>query len=207
MARGCALYTARTPTESPPHPPIRRLMPPLDAAILSTARLKLRPLGPQDATPLFVMYSDAQFMRYWSFPVMRRFEQAVDYVARRVQGSGADIEIVWAIELEATREVIGICSLFNLEMASTRAEIGFGLQNAFWGKGYMSEAARAVIDCAFDVLGLHRLEAETDPRNVASARVLERLGFVREGLLRERWIIDGEISNSVIYGLLRTDRR
>jgi len=182
-------------------------MPPLDAAILSTARLTLRPLGPQDATPLFGMYSDAQFMRYWSFPVMRRFEQAVDYVARRLQGSGADIEIVWAIELDATREVIGICSLFNVEMASTRAEIGFGLQSAFWGNGYMNEAAHAVIDCAFDVLRLHRLEAETDPRNVASARVLERLGFVREGLLRERWIIDGQISNSVIYGLLRTDRR
>ena len=92
-------------------------------------------------------------------------------------------------------------------MAAQRAEIGFGLQSAYWGKGYMSEAARAVVDCGFDVLRLHRIEADIDPRNRASARVLEKLGFVREGLLRERWIVDGEISDSAIYGLLRTDRR
>jgi RimJ/RimL family protein N-acetyltransferase len=153
------------------------------------------------------MYSDVEFMRYWSFPVMRRFEQAVDYLAHRMQGATADIELVWAIELSATHDVIGICSLFNVEMAAKRAEIGFGLQRPFWGHGYMSEAVRAVVECAFDVLQLRRIEAEIHPANEASARLLERLGFVREGLLRERWIVDGDISDSAIYGLLRTDRR
>jgi RimJ/RimL family protein N-acetyltransferase len=182
-------------------------MPPLDASALSTARLTLRPLQAQDAAPLFAMYSDVEFMRYWSFPVMRRFEQAVDYLAHRMQGATADIELVWAIELSATHDVIGICSLFNVEMAAKRAEIGFGLQRPFWGHGYMSEAVRAVVECAFDVLQLRRIEAEIHPANEASARLLERLGFVREGLLRERWIVDGDISDSAIYGLLRTDRR
>lgn len=182
-------------------------MPLSDASTLSTARLVLRPLRLEDAAPLFAMYSDIEFMRYWSFPVMKRFEQAVDYLARRMQGSAAEWEIVWAIELAATREVIGLCSLFNVEMASKRAEIGFGLQHPFWGQGYMSEAARAVVDCAFDVLRLRRLEADIDPRNVASARVVERLGFVREGLLRERWLIDGRVADSAIYGLLQVDRR
>ena len=198
-----SVYTADRQTSPNSH----ILMPPLDASSLSTARLTLRPLRGDDALPLFTMYSDAAFMRYWSFPLMKRFEQAVDYVAHRLQGSAAEIEIVWSVELTATHEVIGICSLFNLEMAAQRAEIGFGLQSAYWGKGYMSEAARAVVDCGFDVLRLHRIEADIDPRNRASARVLEKLGFVREGLLRERWIVDGEISDSAIYGLLRTDRR
>ncbi len=182
-------------------------MPPSDVSKLSTARLTLRPLCTDDAAPLFAMYSDVQFMRYWSFPVMKRFEQVVDYVARRMQGSATDTEIVWIVELAETREAIGICSLFNVEMASKRAEIGFGLQRPFWGRGYISEAVRAVVDSAFDVLDMHRIEAEIDPRNGASARVLERLGFVREGLLRERWIVDGRTSDSAFYGLLRSDRR
>lgn len=185
---------------------LRILMPLSDASTLSTARLMLRPLRMEDAAPLFAMYSDVEFMRYWSFPVMKRFEQAVDYLARRMQGFAADMEIVWTIELAATHEAIGTCSLFNFDIASKRAEIGFGLQRPFWGHGYMSEAARATVDCAFDVLRLHRVEAEIDPRNHASARVLERLGFVREGVLRERWFVDGKISDGAIYGLLRTDR-
>jgi len=182
-------------------------MPPLDASVLSTARLTLRPLQAQDAAPLFAMYSDVEFMRYWSFPVMRRFEQAVDYLAHRMQGAAVDIELVWAIELSATHDAIGICSLFNVEMAAKRAEIGFGLQRPFWGHGYMSEAVRAVVGCAFDVLRLRRIEAEIHPGNEASARLLERLGFVREGLLRERWIVDGDVSDSAIYGLLRNESR
>lgn len=182
-------------------------MPLHDVSTLSTARLTLRPLRTEDASPLFAMYSDVEFMRYWSFPVMKRYEQAVDYVARRMQGSVTQTEIFWAIDLTATNETIGTCCLFNADLVSKRAEIGFGLHRPFWGRGYMTEAARAAVDCAFDLLRLHRLEAEIDPRNTPSARVLERLGFVKEGLLRERWIIDDEISDGAIYGLLRTDRR
>ncbi len=156
---------------------------------------------------MFAMYSDVQFMRYWSFPVMTQIEQAIDYLARRMQGSAANTDLVWAVELASTHEMIGTCCLFNADLTSKHAEIGFGLHRPFWGNGYMSEAARAVVDCGFDLLQLHRIEAEIDPRNTASARVLERLGFVREGLLRERRMIDGEISDGAIYGLLRTDRR
>ena len=71
----------------------------------------------------------------------------------------------------------------------------------------MSEAGSALIEHAFGTLNLHRIEADIDPRNVASARLLERLGFVREGLLRDRWIVGGEVSDSALYGLLERDRR
>lgn len=178
-----------------------------DASTLSTARLILRPLRAEDAGPIFAMYSDVEFMRYWSFPVMQHFEQAVEYLAQRMQGSVTETEIVWAIELASTHEMIGTCCLFNADAVSKRAELGFGLHRPFWGHGYMTEAARAVVDCGFDCLRLHRIEAQIDPRNHASARVLERLGFAQEGLLRERWIVDGRVSDSAMYGLLRTDRR
>lgn len=156
---------------------------------------------------MFAMYSDLEFMRYWPFPVMARLEQAVEYLARRMQGSATGTEIVWAIELVSTQAMIGTCCLSNADAVSKHAELGFGLRRPFWGHGYMTEAARAVINCGFDTLRLHRIEAEIDPRNIASARVLERLGFVKEGLLRERWIIDGHLSDGAIYGLLRSDRR
>ena len=182
-------------------------MPLPDASALTTTRLTLRPPRMEDAAPMFAMYSDVEFMRYWSFPAMTRYEQAVDHLTRRIQGSGSDMDILWAIELSSTQEMIGTCCLFNADATSKHAEIGFGLHRAFWGKGLMTEAARAVVDCGFDLLQLHRIEAEIDPRNAASARVLERLGFVREGLLRERWIFNGEIADGAIYGLLRTDPR
>jgi RimJ/RimL family protein N-acetyltransferase len=70
----------------------------------------------------------------------------------------------------------------------------------------MSEAAHAVIDHGFNTVGLRRLEADIDPRNLGSAKLLERLGFVREGLLRERWVVGDEISDSALYGLLKRDR-
>ncbi len=69
----------------------------------------------------------------------------------------------------------------------------------------MFEAARGLIDCAFATLGFRRIEADIDPRNHSSAKLLERLGFVREGILRERWLVADEVSDSAIYGLLRSD--
>jgi len=86
-----------------------------------------------------------------------------------------------------------------------RAEIGYILGRAHWSRGYVSEALPALIDHGFETLGLNRLEADIDPRNAASARVLMRLGFVQEGLLRERWVVRGEPSDSALYGLLLED--
>ena len=69
----------------------------------------------------------------------------------------------------------------------------------------MHEALLALLHLAFTDLQLKRIEADIDPRNVASARSLERLGFAKEGLLRERWIVEGEVSDSALYGLLHSD--
>jgi RimJ/RimL family protein N-acetyltransferase len=69
----------------------------------------------------------------------------------------------------------------------------------------MHEALHALLGFAFDVLDLHRIEADVDPRNVPSIRTLERLGFQREGYLRERWQVNGEIQDALFYGLLRPD--
>ncbi len=83
--------------------------------------------------------------------------------------------------------------------------VGYCFDDAAWGHGYATEAARALLRWAFDTLALNRVQAETDTRNVASARVLEKLGFVREGTLREDCVVNGEVSHSWVYGLIRRE--
>jgi len=86
-----------------------------------------------------------------------------------------------------------------------RAEIGFAVARSQWGRGLASEAVAELIAFAFERLQLHRLEADTEPRNERSLRLLERLGFRREGHLRERYYVDGERQDTVLLGLLRTE--
>ncbi len=109
------------------------------------------------------------------------------------------------IEHNDDKALIGTCTLFAFHTASRRAEMGYALGRPYWGKGYMHEALKALVRYAFEVRDLNRLEADIDPRNAASAKTLERLGFVREGYLRERWIVGDEVSDTALYGLLRRE--
>lgn len=182
-------------------------MPLFKPVTLSTPRLNLRPLREDDAQALFAIWSDAQAMRYFSFPPMSQLDEATDRIARKLRTAADGEALICVAELQSTGEVVGDCALFHADEPCRRAEIGFSLQRRNWGSGYMSEAASALIEHAFGVVRLRRIEADIDPRNTASARLLERLGFVREGLLRERWVVDGEVSDSALYGLLERDRR
>lgn len=182
-------------------------MPLFEPVTLTTARLNLRPLQQDDAHALFAIWSDAEAMRYFSFPAMTSLDQATERVARKLSTAASGEDLICAIELRATGEVLGECALFNVHETCRRAEIGFSLKRTHWGRGYTSEAAAALVGHAFGTLDLRRIEADIDPRNAASARVLERLGFVREGLLRERWMVGDEVSDSALYGLLKRERR
>ncbi|ASL47102.1 Spermidine N(1)-acetyltransferase [Burkholderia sp. AD24] len=192
---------------SPQRPLLPTPMPFIERTTLTTPRLILRPPRLDDAEALFAIWSDEEAMRYFSFPAMTRFDQATERVERLVKSSVEGKDFVCVVELQASGEVLGNCDLFRVDEQCRRAEIGFSLKRRHWGSGFMSEAATAVIGHAFGTLNLRRLEADIDPRNTASAHLLERLGFVREGLLRERWIVGDEVSDSALYGLLEGDRR
>jgi RimJ/RimL family protein N-acetyltransferase len=81
------------------------------------------------------------------------------------------------------------------------------LNRAWWGHGYGREAVRRVVEFGFTSLELHRLEADVDPRNASSIQALEGLGFQREGYQRQRYFLDGELQDAVLYGLLRPEWR
>src|SRR6185436_10062199 len=103
------------------------------------------------------------------------------------EGRGARV----AVDRATDGTFIGWCGLTQGNPAHRSASMGYCLDDAAWGHGYATEAARALLQWAFATLDLNRVQAETDTRNAASARVLEKLGFVREGTLREDCVVNG----------------
>ena len=170
---------------------------------LAASRVNLRWLNEQDVPALFAIFSDPAVVRYWSHAPFADIAAAEALLAdiHRLTGEGTLYE--WGIALSATDAVIGTCTLASIDRRHRRAEIGFALAAGAWGHGYAAEAVARLIEHAFETLDLHRLEADVDPRNAASLRLLERLGFVREGYLRERYHVNGEVQDSVLLGLLR----
>lgn len=173
---------------------------------LDTPRLHLREVRDSDAAALFVLHSDAQVMRYWSSAVWTEPAQAQGLLERLRRDRAAGV-LPWAMATREDDALIGTATLFNINPVHRRAEIGYALGSAHWGKGLGSEALRAVLRHAFGALQLERVEADTDPRNAPSLRLLEGLGFVREGLLRRRWFVADEWCDTAFYGLLRKEFR
>jgi len=182
--------------------PKENAMPSTSSAILTTPRLLLRPLAEADAPAVFAIFSHPEVMRYWSSPPFTDMAQAERLVRDSQEGHATSGYRQFGIVRQSDAALLGTCTLFAFHTASRRAEMGYALGRPFWGAGYMHEALTALVDYAFTALDLHRLEADIDPRNTASARTLERLGFRYEGLGRERWIVEGEISDTAWYGLL-----
>ena len=172
---------------------------------LSSPRLHLREVRADDAPALFAIHSDPQVMRYWSYPAWTELEQAEQKIAD-IQRQRRELDmLVWAIADADSDLLIGSSAIFHMDLAQARAEIGYSLHPDWHGRGLASEALQLVLGHAFNELELRRIEADIDPRNQPSCRLVERFGFVREGLLRERWHVNGEICDSAIYGLLRQD--
>jgi len=172
---------------------------------LAAQRVVLRPLTQGDAPAVFGFFRDPDVTRYWSRPPMTHLAQARKLVRDIRVGYRTGETIQLGIERQDDATLIGTCTLFHFHTQSRRAELGYALGRPYWGQGLMHEALQRLLGYAFDDLNLHRLEADIDPRNEASARTLARLGFVKEGFLRERWIVADVISDSVVYGLLRRE--
>ena len=173
--------------------------------VLPTDRLLLRPLVPTDAPAVYAMHADPVTLRYWSTPPWADPALADELIARDLAAMAAGDYIRLGLQRRDDGRLIGLCTLFAFYLPSRRCEIGYILARDCWGQGCMHEALLALLDCGFGMLDLNRVEADVDPRNISSQRTLDRLGFVREGLLLERWIVSGEVSDTALHGLLRRD--
>lgn len=112
-----------------------------------------------------------------------------------------------AVILKAEKRLIGSIRIGVLSEENREADLGYGIDPAYWGRGYATEAVGALIDFGFLDLKLHRIVARCDQDNVASRRVMERLGMTREGLLRESRYLGGAWSSDYLYSILEQERR
>src|SRR5688572_14087152 len=173
--------------------------------IITTPRLIMRWISEDDIEALYDVFSDPRVMRYWSSGPLADRDAAAALQREIAESNQSELRWKWGLALRDSNTLIGTVTLFHLDLDNGRAEIGYALGSAYWGKGYMNEALTALVAHAFEVLNLRRLEADVDPRNAPSIRTLERLGFQREGFLRERWHVGGEIQDALFYGLLRRE--
>ena len=142
--------------------------------ILETPRLRLRPYRAEDVEAMFALYSDPRVMRYWSFPPWTEVAQARTYLERALAGMDSGEIFPWAIADRDSDVLIGALTLFSLHVEQLRAEVGYSLSPDHQGRGLAAEALRCGLACAIDNLGLVRIEADIDPRNEPSARLLEK---------------------------------
>ncbi len=165
-------------------------------------RVVLRELADSDADALVAIFSNPDVTRYWGGPGLTDRAAARRQIAKIQRGLETGTFLQWGVTLPREERVIGTCTLWQLDAGNRRSEIGFALHRDHWGQGLMRDALTALLEFAFVGLDLHRLEADVDPRNVASLALLERLGFQREGYLRERWQEPDGAADSVFLGLL-----
>ncbi|MCY7354642.1 MAG: GNAT family N-acetyltransferase [Lysobacter sp.] len=176
-----------------------------DLPLLRGNRIRLRGFRQDDIDDVYALYSDPAVTLFWSFPAWTQRAQAEDLLQHAIVSCSSDKILCWAIADSGSDRLIGSLTLFNINRAQGRADIGYALHSGQWGKGYAKEALRLVLDYVFDTLKLRRVEADIDPRNTGSCKLVQGLGFRHEGLLRERWLVDDALQDSAIYGLLARD--
>lgn len=170
--------------------------------ILVTDRLILRQVWQEDAPEMFFLRSDARILKYISREPPTSIDEIHTYIQFLTDNADNNTGITWGITLKNNDKVIGTIALWRLIKEHYRAEIGYIMNPEFYGKGIMHEAMVVVADYAFNVMGLHSIEANTHSANIESQRVLERAGYIREAYFRESWCYKGVFSDRMIYSLI-----
>lgn len=169
---------------------------------LQTERLLLKQITPSDAPALFEMRSDKTVMQYIDRPLAQTVDDAQALINVITDMLQTNEGITWGIFLKEGSPLRGTIGFWKMQKENYRAEIGYLLHPSLQGKGYMSEALKAVLHYGFAAMQLHSVEANVNPANAASGRLLERNGFVREAYFRENYFYNGKFMDSTVYSLL-----
>ena len=168
-----------------------------------TTRLTLRPLTLHDATAVFAMMSDAETMRFWDWPAFKDEDTVREIVGAQVGDMETGTARYWAVALSPDAPAVGSVDLSEIDRHHRRAEVGFLFNRQHWRRGYAREAMQAVVAHAFKDLSLERLWARFHTGNTGSQKLLESLGFVREGTLKGHVLREGLRRDCEIYGRMR----
>jgi len=169
---------------------------------LETNRLKLIRTDNNHVKELLEMRSDPVVMKYIPRPLAQTAEEIVEFITAMDKNISRNEMINWAITLKDHPGMIGTIGYYHIKPEHFRAEIGYMLLPEFQGRGYITEAIDAVVNYGFNYMKLHSIEALIDPDNLASARMLEKRGFTKEGLFKENEFYNGKFIDTAIYSKL-----
>lgn len=171
-------------------------------AHIEADRVALRPVAATDLPALLAINGDPQVTQFLPYATWLSLDDGAAWLARMealgATGTGQQLVVV----RRADAAVIGTLLLFKHDAGSQRLELGYVLARAHWGQGLMREALQTVCGQLFGTLGVRRIEAEVNPANVASCRLLTRVGFTLEGTLRQRWVGKGVAYDTHVFGCL-----
>lgn len=170
--------------------------------ILETDRLVLRRITNDDAPAIFKLRSDPETMKYVPRPLAVTIDDALAHIELINRKIDENEGINWAMTVKGNDDFVGIIGLFVIHKQNYRSEIGYMLLPEHHNKGYISEAIAKVLEYGFSAIKLHSVEAIIDPYNIASEKVLQKNGFIKEAHLKENEFFDGKFLDTVIYSKL-----
>ncbi|MFD1738848.1 GNAT family N-acetyltransferase [Bacillus salitolerans] len=173
--------------------------------ILETDRLILRKIREEDADFLLEHFGNPEVVRYFGMSPMKERESAIGFIDSFKDGFENNTVMRWAITDKETGKTMGTVGFHNISNSYRRCEVGYDLSPAFWGKGIMPEALAIVIDFLFENRQMNRVGATIVNHNAASSRVVEKLGFKNEGLLRHYIIQEGELLDAYMFSILKEE--
>lgn len=175
--------------------------------VLRTERLILREMVASDARAILRIRGDIRVTRLNSGQPMDSLNEARELIAKAKQAFLDHRRIDWGITLQndPNSVVIGRCGFNYWLRQDRRASIGYDLGHAYWGQGIMTEAVRAMAAFGFEQMNLNRIEADADAENHGSIRVLEKVGFRREGMQQEQYFEWGRFHDLALFALLQRD--
>jgi len=156
---------------------------------------------------LFRLRSDKNIMRFIDRPPATSLKDAMDLVRKIDEALISNDAITWAITMKNYEPLVGTIGFWRIMKEHHRAEIGYLLDTELQGKGIMQEAITAVLDYGFSIMKLHSVEANVNPDNTASIKLLERKNFVKEAYFKENYYYNGRFLDSVIYSLLTPETK
>ena len=170
---------------------------------LETERLFLRRIAVTDFAEIRELRGNPETMKFIPRPLITNNEEALEYINMINEKIENNEAINWAITLKGNPKHIGNIGLFRLQPENHRCEIGYMILPEYKGQGIVTEVIKAVLKYGFNDMNMHSIEAVIDPDNVASERVLQKNGFVKEAHILENELWDGKFWDTVIYSLLK----
>lgn len=172
---------------------------------IETDRIILRKMCLDDAEDMFEYASDREVSRYtawYTHHVLEDSKLFLNYVINSYQNHQVSS---WGIVQKADKKFIGTAGFMNWNVEHARGEIGYALSRKYWGKGYMTEVVNAIIYFGFRTMMLNRIEARCEIENIASARVMEKVGMKYEGILRQNMFMKGKYRDLKMYSILKEE--